>query len=98
MYSFTNNGSRNDASETRLHLFRTRPGIPRFTEAVALPLLSPIIARAGGVVTNRREAALRAARAGGGQSPFACDGNITLAGRLSLSINHCTEMTERSPL
>src|ERR1035441_9158796 len=49
--------------------------------AVALLLLLPVAAWAGGVVTNCTEADLRAAMAGGGVGTFACDGTITQNGR-----------------
>ena len=55
----------------------------RLSGAVALLLLLPLAARAGGVVTNCTEAALRAAMAGGGTVTFACDGTITLTGTIT---------------
>src|ERR1039458_8630961 len=55
--------------------------------AVALLLLLPVAAWAGGVVTNCTEAALRAAMAGGGAVAFACDGTITLAGTITNNID-----------
>src|ERR1039458_7126575 len=51
--------------------------------AVALLLLLPLAAWAGGVVTNCTETALRAAMAGGGVVTFACDGTITLASTIT---------------
>ena len=53
------------------------------TRSLALLLILPMAAGAGGVVTNRTEAALRAAMAGGGVVTFACDGTITLANTIS---------------
>src|ERR1017187_3593625 len=55
--------------------------------AVALLLLLPVAAWAGGVVTNCTEAALRAAMAGGGAVAFACDGTITLAGTITNNVD-----------
>jgi hypothetical protein len=44
-------------------------------------------AMAGGTVTSCTEASLRAAMAGGGTVTFACDGTITLAGTISISLD-----------
>jgi hypothetical protein len=55
----------------------------RFNGALALLLLLPVAAWAGGVVTNCTEAALRAAMAGGGTVTFACDGTITLTSTIT---------------
>ena len=51
--------------------------------ALALLLLPPVAAWAGGAVTNCTEAALREAMAGGGVVTFACDGTITLANTIT---------------
>ena len=51
--------------------------------AVALLLLLPVAAWAGGVVTNCTEANLRGAMAGGGTVTFACDGTITLTNTIT---------------
>ncbi len=51
--------------------------------AVALLLLLPTAAWAGGVVTNCTESDLRAAMVGGGAVTFACDGTILLANTIS---------------
>src|ERR1035441_110506 len=55
--------------------------------AVALLLLLPVAAWAGGVVTNCTEADLRAAMDGGGVVTFACDGTIGLANTISNSLD-----------
>ena len=55
--------------------------------ALALLLLLPISALAGGVVTTCTEAALRAAMAGGGTVTFACDGTITLASTITNTLD-----------
>jgi hypothetical protein len=55
----------------------------RVSGAVALLLVLPMAAWAGGVVTNCTEAALRGAMAGGGVVTFACDGTITLASTIT---------------
>jgi hypothetical protein len=55
--------------------------------ALALLLLLPLAAWAGGVVTSCTEAALRAAMVGGGVVTFACDGTITLAGTLTNNVD-----------
>ena len=55
--------------------------------ALALLLLLPVAAWAGGVVTNCTEAALRAAMAGGGVVTFACDGTIYLAATISNTLD-----------
>jgi len=55
----------------------------RFREVIALLLLMPLAAWAGGVVTNCTEADLRAAIAGGGIVTFACDGTITVANTIT---------------
>jgi predicted outer membrane repeat protein len=52
---------------------------------VALLLVLPLGAQAGGVVTTCTEAALRAAVAGGGTVIFACDGTITLSNTIAIS-------------
>ena len=57
------------------------------TSLVAAILLLPSLGRAGGVVTNGTEAALRAALAGGGTVTFACDGPITLANTITNNLN-----------
>lgn len=49
-----------------------------FRWAVALLVLLPVAAWAGGMVTDCTETALRAAMAGGGVVTFACDGTILL--------------------
>jgi hypothetical protein len=54
-----------------------------FRAVLALLLLLPGAAWAGGVVTTCTEAALRAAMAGGGTVTFACDGTITLASTIT---------------
>ena len=51
--------------------------------AVALLLLLPLAAWAGGVVTNCTETALRAAMSVGGTVTFACDSTITLANTIT---------------
>jgi len=50
---------------------------------LALLLLLPVAAWAGGVVTNCSEADLRAAMAGGGAVTFTCDGTINLANTIT---------------
>jgi hypothetical protein len=52
--------------------------------SVALLVLLPVAAWAGGVVTNCTEADLRGAMAGGGTVTFACDGTITLANTITI--------------
>ena len=51
--------------------------------ALALLLLPPVAAWAGGVVTDCTEAELRGAMAGGGAVTFACDGTILLANTIT---------------
>jgi len=53
------------------------------TALAAAILLLPSAGRAGGVVTNCTEIALREAMAGGGTVTFACDGTITLASTIT---------------
>jgi hypothetical protein len=48
---------------------------PRLISGLAVLLLFPATVRAGGVVTNCTEAALRAAMTGGGTVTFACLGS-----------------------
>src|ERR1019366_5673671 len=55
--------------------------------AVALLLLLPAAACAGGVVTNCTESDLREAMAGGGVGTFACDGTITLASTITNNVD-----------
>src|ERR1019366_8219603 len=55
--------------------------------AIALLLLLPVAAWAGGVVTSCTEAALRAAVAEGGIVTFACDGTITLGDTIVIGTN-----------
>ena len=55
--------------------------------AVALLLLLPVAAWAGGVVTNCTESALRAAISGGGVVTFACDGTITLSSTITNNLD-----------
>jgi len=50
---------------------------------LALLLLFPVAAQAGGVVTNFTEANLREAMSGGGLVTFACDGTIALTSTIS---------------
>ena len=57
------------------------------TGVVALLLLLPLTVLGGGVVTNCTEANLRAAMVGGGTVTFACDGTITLANTITLSLD-----------
>lgn len=59
----------------------------RSTGALALLLLGPVAALAGGVVTNCTEAALRAAMAESGTVIFACDGTITLTTTITNNVN-----------
>ena len=63
--------------------------------AVALLLLLPVAAWAGGVVTNCTEADLRAAMAGGGRVTFACDGFIALANAISISVDTVLDASGR---
>jgi hypothetical protein len=60
---------------------------PRLSGTLALLLLLPGAAQAGGVLTNCTEAALRAAMGGGGTVTFACDGTIKLASTISNSVD-----------
>ena len=64
--------------------------------AFALLLLLPVAARAGGVVTNCTEAALRAAMTGGGVVTFACDGTIALSSPLDISTDTVLDATNRN--
>jgi hypothetical protein len=66
--------------ENRSLVKRSKHGI---RGALALLLLPPVVAWAGGVVTNCTEAALRTAMAGGGAVTFDCDGTITLANTIT---------------
>jgi hypothetical protein len=66
---------------------RTKMVLTWVRGAVALLLLLPLTAGAGGVVTNCTEAALRAAMAGGGVVTYACDGTIFLAHTITNEIN-----------
>jgi hypothetical protein len=59
----------------------------RVSWAVALLLVLPVAAWAGGTVTNCTEAALRAAMAGGGTVTFACNGTIMLASTITNNLN-----------
>src|SRR5664279_3083729 len=63
--------------------------------AVALLLLLPLAAWAGGVVTNCTEADLRAAMAGGGAVTFACDGRILLANTITNVIDTTLDASGR---
>ena len=63
--------------------------------AIALLLLQPLAAWAGGVVTSCTEAALRAAMAGGGAVTFACDGTITLASTITSASDTTLDATGR---
>ena len=62
---------------------------------LALLLLLPVGAGAGGVVTNCTEAALRAAMAGGRTVTFACDGTITLASTIAISLDTVLDASGR---
>jgi len=68
--------------------------LPAANLAAAL-LLLPSLSRAGGVVTNCTEAALRAAMVGGGTVSFACDGTITLASTIVIALDTALDATGR---
>ena len=55
----------------------------------------PWPARAGGVVTDCTEAALRTAMIGGGLVTFTCDGTITLTNTLTVSEDTVLDATGR---
>ncbi len=65
----------------------TKPNKRGIGRSIALLLLLPSAAWAGGVVTNCTEADLRAAMAGGGEVTFACDGTIVLANTISNTLD-----------
>jgi hypothetical protein len=62
--------------------------------AVALLFLLPVAAWAGGVVTTCTESALQAAMAGAGVVTFTCDGTITLASTITISLDTMLDATD----
>lgn len=78
--------------QNRSFVKRSKHGIRR---ALALLLLPPVAAWAGGVVTNCTEAALRTAMAGGGAVSFACDGTITLASTITNAVDTRLDASSR---